>query len=138
MVKWRSQQPPVSARKRDRGFSKDELQIVPQLWAMLRSGALTSLMEGVSSEPTASVAPRQQSIVSGGQAPHVRQPKNVLPATEWKEIKTKKQPNRAFTEPSEMLDSEGWSASVRAKVSDLRMGTPGVCLASTSETKQIQ
>ena len=37
-----------------------------------------------------------------------------------------------------MLDSEGWSVPVRAKVSDLRMGAPGICLASTAETMQIR
>ena len=122
MVKLRSQRPPISGRKRDFGFSKEELQLLPQLLALLRSGALTSLMEVVSPDPTANVAPRKQSPGSGGQALQVGQPKSVLPVNEWKEIKSKKQPNKVSTESSEMLDSEGWSVPVRAKVSDLRMG----------------
>ena len=111
---------------------------MPQLLELLRSGALTSLMEVVTPDPTANVAPRKQSPGSGGQALQVGQPKSVLPVNEWKEIKSKKQPNKVSTESSEMLDSEGWSVPVRAKVSDLRMGAPGVCLASTPETKQIR
>ena len=76
-------------------------------------------------------------------APHpvstpIRETNQVrLEDSNWKVVKSKKpvSPNPAS---AETLDSEGWSAPIRAKVTELRMGSAGVCLASAAETKQIR
>ena len=139
MVKRRSQRPLHSGRQRDLGFSKEELQIVPQLLLLLRSGALASLMPSATSESTGITSMIRASPASKvEETPQLRPSKSVLPATEWKEVKAKKSPSKSSTESPEMLYSEGWSVPDRAKISDLRMGTPVVCLASVAETKQFR
>ena len=50
---------------------------------------------------------------------------------------TKPVPRQSAISP-ETLDSEDGSVLIRAKISELRMGTSGVCLATVAETKQIR
>ena len=54
-----------------------------------------------------------------------------MEATETKE---REEPTELI---SEKLDPDGWSAPVRSSISELRMGTPGVCLASVDEAKRV-
>ena len=136
MVKRRSQRPLHSGRQCDLGFSKEELHIIPQLLLLLRSGALSFLIPDATSVSTGIIPASPTSKVE--ETSQLRPSTNVLPATEWKEVKAKKSPSKFITESPEMLDSEGWSVPVRAKISDLRMGAPGICLASVAETKQLR
>ena len=52
-------------------------------------------------------------------------------------VKSKKPVSSHAPVSTESLASEGWSVPIRANVTELRTGTPGVCLVTAAETKQI-
>ena len=116
-----------ASRKVPTGVSKEEWQLLQQILELLRSGALSALLPQA---PT-TVAPHPVSTP-------IREKNQVRHEdSNWKVVKSKKpaSPNQVS---AKTLVSKGWSVPIRAKVTELRMGSAGVCLASAAETKQIR
>ena len=118
------------------GFSAEDLQLIPQLLQLFRSGALTALLPPVQ----ATGAPSKGSISKQPQATNVAIILQESPAADWKTVKSRAKPSTTdMTEQSkETLESEGWSVPVRSSISELRLGASGVCLATCAETKQVR
>ena len=123
----------VAVRKRDNDSTAEERVLLPQLFELLRSSALASLLPSKSTAST--------SVSATAQAALAQCHKSVpFPVQEdgWQQQKPKKAKKAFPTELiSEKLDPDGWSVPVRSSISELRMGTPGVCLASVDEAKRV-
>ena len=143
MVKPRIRRPLVSASvrgAREQSLSTAERQLLPQLLALLRSGALASLLES-SGSPADGLVPSQPSPVAAPQV-HVESNKskpkhnrmeNYIPGG-WTPVKFSK---FSIVDGKHKLLPNGWSVPIQNSVAEMSSTAPGVCLASTAEGKKL-
>ena len=125
-------------------FFKEELDIIPQLLQLLRSGALTSLLPGATNSTSSqkfvkiTKSESRAALIKqvGSKATRFSQVASPKSGSEWKTVTPAKRAGTTAILTKDKLLEDGWSVPVKASIADLDAAEPGVCLVSTAEARK--